>query len=280
MKTSKAPKKNQDAKEAHPELPPKDILSEALKTVVGNEIKKRLSQLGLDLEIDFKSQPDLANALNLNDAVKPTPGNQTVAPVVDTPANLSSQSLPAFPLPSPSEAAVLDKLPTLGSLQGLPHPIVMRLQSDPFFRAGYLYQTVGNLTAAIICYSRSIQTSPSAEAHTYLGWVLCLMGEIDGAIVHARKAVELNAEYGTAWNDLGAYYLEKFSYDEAIECLTRALQSRSLESPSITYFNLGRALMSKGFFVRAQEALAASVKADPKFNPAVRLLDQIGRQLH
>ena len=161
----------------------------------------------------------------------------------------------------------------------LQNPIFLKMQQDPYFRSGYLYQMAGNFNAAAACYSRSIQTSPSAEAHTFLGWVLSLMGELDGAIFQVRRALELNPEFGNAWNDLGAYLIEKFAYDEAIDCLNKALNSKGYTQKAFAHYNLGRVYICKGMFVGAQKALKQAIKLDPGFMQAKILLEQLNRQV-
>lgn len=158
--------------------------------------------------------------------------------------------------------------------------ILMKMQQDPFFRSGYLYQMAGNFTAAAACYSRSIQAGPSAEAHTLLGWVLSLMGELEGAIFQARKAIEINPEFGNAWNDLGSYLLDKFSFDEAIDCFNKALTSKNKDNAALVHFNLGRAYLCKGMLIGAMKSLEESAGLDPGFAPTQALLEQLRKQLH
>ena len=50
-----------------------------------------------------------------------------------------------------------------------------------FFDKGYLLQKTGHLDRAAHFYKRSIKFQPSAQAHTFLGWVYSLKGLFDQA---------------------------------------------------------------------------------------------------
>ena len=44
-------------------------------------------------------------------------------------------------------------------------------RATALWRAGYRYQMEGELGRAIEHYQRSVAVHPTAEAHTFLGWV-------------------------------------------------------------------------------------------------------------
>jgi tetratricopeptide (TPR) repeat protein len=162
----------------------------------------------------------------------------------------------------------------------LQNSVLTKLEKDPYFRTGYLYEAAGNLGAAAACYSRSIQAGPSAEAYTSLSHVLSLMGDVDAAIFQARQAVETNPEFGNGWSNLGALLIEKHVYDEAVQCLERALRSKSTTSLADTYFHLGRAYISKGLLRSATEALDKCLSYDPEAKAACYLKQQLDYQLN
>ncbi|MEJ2542653.1 MAG: hypothetical protein P8Y99_01155 [Calditrichaceae bacterium] len=71
-----------------------------------------------------------------------------------------------------------------------------------FFEQAYHLQMTGHLDRAIRCYKRSIEFNPSAQAYTFLGWTYSLKGLMDKAIEHCRIAIQLDPEYGNAYNDI------------------------------------------------------------------------------
>ena len=84
-----------------------------------------------------------------------------------------------------------------------------------FFDKSYLLQKNGHLDRAAHFYKRSIEFQPSAQAHTFLGWVYSLKGLFDQAIEECKSAINLDPEYGNPYNDIGAYLLQQHCYDEA-----------------------------------------------------------------
>ena len=173
-------------------------------------------------------------------------------------------------------------LPVIADAAGnsLLNSVLVQLEKDPYFRTGYLYQAAGNLPAAASCYSQSIQQYPTAEAYTFLGHVLSLMGELDAALLQTKKAVELNPEFGLAWNDLGSYLMEKHSYEDALDCFEKALKSKSLTGKSLVYFNLAKAYTAKGHFNSAIKAVNQSITIDPNFDRALFLKGELERTLN
>ena len=155
-----------------------------------------------------------------------------------------------------------------------------RMSKDGYFRMGYLHQVSGDLRSAAECYLRSIEHSPNAEAHTFLGWVLCLMGEVDHAIEECRKALRLDPDFGNAWNDIGAYLTEKRELDRAIPYLKKACKSKNYDSPEYPHYNLARIYIQKGMLLTARKELGRAMKMNPGFSPAKQLWDRIEHQIH
>ena len=151
---------------------------------------------------------------------------------------------------------------------------------DPFFSSGVLYQNAGNLPAAAVCFNRSLQRKPSPEAFTHLASVMGLMGDIDAAITQCKKAVELNPEYGTAWNDLALYHIEKHSYEEAERCLHKAIEARLPGPQAQIYYNLSRCQASRGLVGAALNAIKHSLVHDPESKRAQEIRDELARFLH
>ena len=59
-----------------------------------------------------------------------------------------------------------------------------------------------------IIRSRS-KCSPTAEAHTFLGWAYSFLGDYESAITECRNAIELDPDFGNPYNDIGAYLIQQ-----------------------------------------------------------------------
>ncbi len=151
---------------------------------------------------------------------------------------------------------------------------------DEYFKKGYMHHVNGDFENAAQYYIRSIETHPTAEAHNYLGKVLFQMGEIEAAIEESKIAVDLDPKNSDAWNDLGAYYLEKRKVADAEKCLQKSVKIRDGLSKEIPHYNLARLYMQKGMLIRAIEELNAALKSNATFAPAVDLLNKLQSSLH
>src|SRR5437870_13545797 len=91
-----------------------------------------------------------------------------------------------------------------------------------FFQQAYEHQMKGELEEAVNLYKRSIESHPTAEAYTFLGWTYSFMGRLDEAIDECNRAIEVDLDFGNPYNDIGAYLIEKGQCDEAIPWCERA----------------------------------------------------------
>jgi tetratricopeptide (TPR) repeat protein len=93
-------------------------------------------------------------------------------------------------------------------------------------------------------------TTRNEVAHYGLGSVFLHKEQLDEAIAHYQKALEINPDYPNAKNDLGTALLKKGRLDEAIACYQQALQ---IEPDYVkARNNLGNALLQEG---RMEEAI-------------------------
>jgi protein O-mannosyl-transferase len=103
----------------------------------------------------------------------------------------------------------------------------------------------------------TIERNPKAwMAHDNLGALLFREGRVNEAIVHFRKAVEIDAEQAEPQANLGNSLLQNGDVDEAIAQYDNALRIKP--NYAEVHYNLGNALLRKG---RADEAIAEYEKA-------------------
>jgi adenylate cyclase len=73
-----------------------------------------------------------------------------------------------------------------------------------------------------------------AFAHYTFGIALTLTGSLDRAMAEQKRALELNPNFAGAMAEMGRYHAFSGAYDEAIDCLDRAIQA----SPGDAHFFL------------------------------------------
>lgn len=147
-----------------------------------------------------------------------------------------------------------------------------------FFEQGYILHLVGEYEKAVDSFSESIDLHPTAEAHTYRGWSLSMLGHFKQAIAECETAIELDPDYGNPYNDIGVYLIDLGQLDAAIPWLKKAIQAKRYCCYQYPHFNLGRVLLMKGRMLEAKEAFRRALSYDPDYPPARMLLEFIQEQ--
>ena len=140
------------------------------------------------------------------------------------------------------------------------------------FQQAYECQMKGKLEEALKLYQNSIDTFPTAEAYTFLGWTYSFMGQLHEAIEECHRAIETDPDFGNPYNDIGAYFIELDQLDEAIPWLEKASEAKRYESPAFPHMNLGRIYEKKGDWFRAIDSYKAAVTLNPQYESAKRAM--------
>ena len=135
---------------------------------------------------------------------------------------------------------------------------------------GYALHVMGRYDAAVASFRASIEILPTAEGHTYLGWSLSMLGEIEEALAECKKAIALDPDYGNPYNDIGAYLIELGRSEEAIPWLEKAIAAKRYCCYQFAHFNLGRVLLAQGNLAAARRSFERALRYDPGF-PAARM---------
>lgn len=137
--------------------------------------------------------------------------------------------------------------------------------SKEFLQKAYQLQLKGQFEEAILNYKKSIETFPTAEAHTFLGWTYSFLGNLEKAIEECKSAIDLDPDYGNPYNDIGAYLIQLGKFDEAITWLELALKAKRYENPHFAHLNIGRVLESKGLWFEALEEYRTATNLCPDY---------------
>src|SRR5260370_42206965 len=117
----------------------------------------------------------------------------------------------------------------------------IRGEAQRHCQQGYEAHMQGRLEEASAHYQRSIALDPTAEAHTFLGWVYSHQGRPADAIAQSKIAISVDPEFGNPYNDIGAYLIEMGREEETVEWLERAKQAPPYQPRHYPYFHRARA---------------------------------------
>ncbi|HEY4710040.1 MAG TPA: tetratricopeptide repeat protein [Candidatus Acidoferrales bacterium] len=145
------------------------------------------------------------------------------------------------------------------------------------FQQAYQAQMNGELDRAGELYLASIEISPTAEAHTFLGWTYHFQGKVDEAITQCKRAIEVDPEFGNPYNDIGAYLISLGRHDEAIGWLEQAIKAPRYDPRHFPHFNLGRVYYAKGMYSRARQCFENALRIEPRYTLARQAVENLRR---
>ena len=153
-------------------------------------------------------------------------------------------------------------------------------RATELWQEGCRLQMGGQLDRAVAVYKQSIETHPTAEAHTYLGWTYSFQGKIDEAIAECHRAIEIDPTFGNPYNDIGVYLMQKDRLDEAIPWLMRAKLATRYEPRQFPYMNLGRIHLRRGQWWDALREFEGAVRMAPTDAEARKALHTLRGRLN
>jgi Tfp pilus assembly protein PilF len=133
----------------------------------------------------------------------------------------------------------------------------------------------GQLEEAVRLYKESIELYPTAEAHTFLGWMYSFMGRLDEAIEECHRAIAVDPDFGNPYNDIGAYLMQQGRYDEAIPWLQKAMTAPRYFDSGYPHMNLGRVWEHKGRVFDAMREYKKALQLAPNYKEAYRALKRL-----
>ncbi len=138
---------------------------------------------------------------------------------------------------------------------GKPEETLLPEKANLLWKKGYYLHTIGKYEKAIRLFSESIDLYPTAEAYTFRGWSLSMLGRLKEAIVECKVAIESDPDYGNPYNDIGVNLIALGQPDEAIPWLKKAMLAKRYCCYQYPHFNLGRVLLMKGRVSEAKQSL-------------------------
>lgn len=150
-----------------------------------------------------------------------------------------------------------------------------RREAMELFKRGYQAQLASDYDEAIELYRRSIETFPTAEAHTFLGWVYSFQGHYDEAIDECVEAIRVDSTLGNPYNDIGSYMIAQGDLYGCTKWFKRALVAPRYQSYAFPHFNLGRVYEQRGRMLDAARHYGLSLEQESDFAQAARALRRV-----
>lgn len=155
-----------------------------------------------------------------------------------------------------------------------------RREAVELFRRAYAAQQEDDYERAIELYRRSIAAYPTAEAHTFLGWVYSFQQRYDEAIDECLRAIRVDPDFGNPYNDIGSYLLARGDRYNCVRWFRRAILAPRYEARAFPHFNLGRVYEHRGRLLAAARHYGLALEEEPNFAQAAKALRALQSRLN
>ena len=148
------------------------------------------------------------------------------------------------------------------------------------FQRAYEAQVAGDQETAIELYRRSIEVHPTAEAHTFLGWVYSFQGRYQEAIDQCLEAIRVDPTLGNPYNDIGSYMIALGDIWSCVPWFRLALAAPRYEARAFPHFNLARVYEQRGRTLDAARHYTLALEEQPAFTQATQALRRVQTRLN
>ena len=155
-----------------------------------------------------------------------------------------------------------------------------QVRAEELWRKAYGHQMNGDLAEAIQLYHDSIEVYPTAEAYTFLGWLLSFLERYPEAIEECQKAIAVDPDFGNPYNDIGVYLIEQGRHREALPWLEIATIAPRYESTHFAWMNLGRVYEKIGPWQEALRCYRRAIVLEPNYQVAQQALRELIARLN
>ena len=155
-----------------------------------------------------------------------------------------------------------------------------RREAKELFERAYEAQQSQDYEEAIELYQRSIATYPTAEAHTFLGWVYSFQNRYDDAIRECLEAIRVDDTLGNPYNDIGSYLVAQGDLYGSVRWFKRALLAPRYESYAYPHFNLAHVYEQRGRLLEAAKHYGLALEQEPRYAQAAIALHRMQARLN
>lgn len=159
-------------------------------------------------------------------------------------------------------------------------PTGPKREAIELFRRAFEAQQTEDYEEAIGLYKRSIAVYPTAEAHTFLGWVYSFQHRYDEAIEECLEAIRVDPTFGNPYNDIGSYLVAKGDLYTCVKWFKLALLAPRYESYAFPHMNLGRVYEQRGRLLDAARHYGLALEQEPHYTQAAVALRKLQARLN
>ena len=156
----------------------------------------------------------------------------------------------------------------------------LKREARELFERAFEAQAAEDYEEAIELYQRSIAVYPTAEAHTFLGWVYSFQRRYDEAIAECLEAIRVDETLGNPYNDIGSYLVAKGDLYGCVKWFKRALVAPRYESYAFPHINLGRVYEQRGRLLKAIRHYGLALEQEPGYAQATLALRRLQSRLN
>lgn len=128
---------------------------------------------------------------------------------------------------------------------------------------------------AIEKIEKAISYHPTAQAYTFLGWVLSNKEDLDAAISACKQAIEIDLDFGNPYNDIGSYLLVQKKVNESIDWFKRAKAAAKYTNREYPFINLGKAYLMLGQYSLSLAEFKYAQKIAPQNQNVIETIKKI-----
>ena len=159
-------------------------------------------------------------------------------------------------------------------------PTGPRGEAIELFGRAFEAQQMEDYAEAIELYQRSIAAYPTAEAHTFLGWVYSFQGRHDEAIDECLEAIRVDPTLGNPYNDIGSYLVAKGNNYDSVKWFKLALAATRYEARAYPHMNLARVYEQRNHLLTAARHYGLALEEEPGYAQAAAALRRLQTRLN
>ena len=146
---------------------------------------------------------------------------------------------------------------------------VEKIRAQAAYERGLSYLNDKQPVPALVAFREAVAINPAEPRYRdSLGLLLLDRGQIDQALEHLKKALEIDPRFADGHFHLGVALAESRRWEDAIKSYQTAITLPTLTVPELAHNSLGMALYNLKRYREAEAALRYAISLDPRFQAA------------